>query len=758
MGRRPNALVQEYFERGQKLPDASNRYSHTCKRCKEFFPKGRVDGLMSHILRRCPNVSQEDRQVVFRAMSQTHLEASHPTGYGIQSPGNAEQIEQIDSVQYEVPASFLQREQSALDTLAEVSRQHLNYSAYHNHFDAAQQQPIFDAEEDLVEQNLLAQLKAACKEDSNDIASPTNLDPVDGRARSILPDSPPVPEHEETGAVGPSPLVRTASAANEHLKRKERSPDRLEPQLEENTPVSELNQSSAASESHGVSWAPANGSFAAAFAGGLSIMLPFDEANPGFGMIQRPAKSKIRNRFTDSRRKEVQEIRKRGACLRCRMLKKPCSEGNPCNTCKSVESARVWKGACLRTRLADEFTLWSTGLFHARAAIDVAGAVHGMLLQPLSACIEAKLFSVSGVPLTLAARRYTANYSKETSTAPNFQHADGERSSSDIVVLVEGVGLKVESHLKQSVRDCAVQETCTFLRATIEQAQEMIKAEHQIADSPDATATRSSYSLQDQLLGNVIELWTETAVLARLQHNDIELKCIATNEPISPLVEVEDFANDHPSAVAIRSRKLISAQLLAAIETRCSAQSKVVLNELERRLLQRQQVSRFATYISSVLLLNCIERMTGIYRSLDPIEIADSNPNSDSDADQMRPNAWPLHEPPRKLWLQGGHFADLLIMLLRMRALPPKTSTQEGKLVVDQSQTVPVSINGRSAKEQTEEQTTIPAAWLDPIELHENNLLAIRDSGLPDPAKGATGWDMKFISRLLLPEKKESEH
>ncbi len=32
---------------------------------------------------------------------------------------------------------------------------------------------------------------------------------------------------------------------------------------------------------------------------------------------------KVRGRFTPSRRKEVQEVRKRGACLRCRMLKKP---------------------------------------------------------------------------------------------------------------------------------------------------------------------------------------------------------------------------------------------------------------------------------------------------------------------------------------------------------------------------------------------------------------------------------------------------
>ena len=36
MGRRPHALIQEFFDRGPKLDDSSNRYQHTCKRCSEF--------------------------------------------------------------------------------------------------------------------------------------------------------------------------------------------------------------------------------------------------------------------------------------------------------------------------------------------------------------------------------------------------------------------------------------------------------------------------------------------------------------------------------------------------------------------------------------------------------------------------------------------------------------------------------------------------------------------------------------------------
>ncbi len=42
-----------------------------------------------------------------------------------------------------------------------------------------------------------------------------------------------------------------------------------------------------------------------------------------FSASTKHARQKVRGRFTASRRKEVQQVRKLGACIRCRMLKKP---------------------------------------------------------------------------------------------------------------------------------------------------------------------------------------------------------------------------------------------------------------------------------------------------------------------------------------------------------------------------------------------------------------------------------------------------
>lgn len=64
MGRKPNPIVSEFFNRGNKLPDSSNRYEHRCKLCGENFPKGRADGLLGHLIKACQAISVNDKQRV----------------------------------------------------------------------------------------------------------------------------------------------------------------------------------------------------------------------------------------------------------------------------------------------------------------------------------------------------------------------------------------------------------------------------------------------------------------------------------------------------------------------------------------------------------------------------------------------------------------------------------------------------------------------------------------------------------------------
>ncbi len=63
------------------------------------------------------------------------------------------------------------------------------------------------------------------------------------------------------------------------------------------------------------------------------------------------------------------------------------------------------------------------------------------------------------------------------------------------------------------------------------------------------------------------------------------------------------------------SYELLCLQLRAAAEKRAAQMSKALLNELERRLLQRAQSSWFETYLAAICLLNCVERSSWLFRS-----------------------------------------------------------------------------------------------------------------------------------------------
>lgn len=113
MGRKPNPLILEYFVRGPKLNDNSNRYPHTCKQCGENFPKGRIDSLTTHITKKCPAISESDRM---RACLELHG-ITNARAAPERPPPDA----QTNGQTVDVPN--LPQGWSALETLAEASRQ-----------------------------------------------------------------------------------------------------------------------------------------------------------------------------------------------------------------------------------------------------------------------------------------------------------------------------------------------------------------------------------------------------------------------------------------------------------------------------------------------------------------------------------------------------------------------------------------------------------------------------------------------------------
>ena len=66
-----------------------------------------------------------------------------------------------------------------------------------------------------------------------------------------------------------------------------------------------------------------------------------------------------------------------------------------------------------------------------------------------------------------------------------------------------------------------------------------------------------------------------------------------------------------------RSYQLICSQIRAAAEKVMSGISKVVLNDLEKRLERRDKCRGFETFLCGIVLLNCVERISWYYKTFD---------------------------------------------------------------------------------------------------------------------------------------------
>jgi hypothetical protein len=414
-----------------------------------------------------------------------------------------------------------------------------------------------------------------------------------------------------------------------------------------------------------------------------------------FSVNQKVTKPKVRGRFSDSRRKEVQEVRKRGACIRCRMLKKPCSGENPCNTCQNVESARLWKQPCIRTRIAEEFSLYTAGL-HTTLAHHAVYQARGLIrLNQIPGRIEATHHPQSGhyatfTPLKCQQSAATQNADIDPAIFAALGSPDLELIDTD-----DDISGKLDLYIKKIGPTFFDIEDSAFMKTTIQ------------------TALNITSSNQDQLLPKALDLWNFTRILTSrtLEWHLFSNPSLAPTlaPPILSETDTEDPArttitsDNHAS-----SYNLIKMQLMGATEKRAACLARVVMNDLERRLLQRQQANPFETFLVAVILLACVERMCWLFRTWEVTSPATAGssqqaPSAENDlaaalqADPTSSTAahgtsqmparhprWPLDKTPAAFSQQGERFSDILNMLLKMRGVPPKPTPRntDGMLVV----------------------------------------------------------------------------
>lgn len=132
MGRKPNQLILEFFIRGQKLEDSSNRYQHTCKACGEVFPKGRIDSLTNHLVKKCQAIPTRDRQSVLLRIHELPDLADGRVSDKDSSGGGLSKGKTVN-LPYSMKPAF-----DGLNVLAEASRQ--VGASDHGHQDQGQSQ------------------------------------------------------------------------------------------------------------------------------------------------------------------------------------------------------------------------------------------------------------------------------------------------------------------------------------------------------------------------------------------------------------------------------------------------------------------------------------------------------------------------------------------------------------------------------------------------------------------------------------------
>lgn len=355
------------------------------------------------------------------------------------------------------------------------------------------------------------------------------------------------------------------------------------------------------------------------------------EFSAEFGNGQKSNKPKVRGRFTPGRRKEVQEVRKRGACIRCRMLKKPCSGDTPCNTCKNVESARLWKQPCIRTRIADELDMYSAGLHAVLAYHEVNSVKSRVKLDPAPAQIEASHYPETGIFATFKAL-IGQDVPQEMKIDPSLELGLDFPDSPTIHRVLDNEHddhpMKMEAYIKRMSSTFYEKEPSRFMNVTLSTALEL--------------ANRNA----DQLLSRVLELWSTVHILV-------------DHEVSWGLFERTDPSTDPGNVIdEVQSYQLLCKQLNAAVEKKAAVISKSVLNDLERRLLLRSSNQAFETFLVSIILLNCVEKSTWLFKSWEQ---------------DFLKAIWPLDKTPIWYGSQGDRITDMLQMLLRMRGIPPKT-------------------------------------------------------------------------------------
>ncbi|CAG8952471.1 hypothetical protein HYFRA_00001218 [Hymenoscyphus fraxineus] len=703
---RIKTLISEHFERGSKLNDQSNRYQYTCRNCGVFFAKGRCDALMAHLIRKCPNLPQHVRDTAILAQNGLPNDGTYtiqgPPNRPIVPAQNGFSLSALE-VLAEVSKNFEQPHNQAGGNPAHVSSNHLKLQEQYT----LDNPPVSYEQRASREKKILEQQRREQQmmiEAAKARAFNTSLHNGHSPGMDVPPHSinqhPPsfgsssgLPSHTHSmynpASRSSSPNIAMAAKATSmaQLASASFSPNMLDPELVNHEPpmtshipitsgerefvqaIQEANASMPDSFVHHPSGDAASpwreGSvhntfqeqqvresiepvqqlrFQSPQVPSVESMTTEFSAEPGDGKRNSNKKSqKSRSKFSHSRRLAVQSIRKLGACTRCRFLKKCCGEGTPCQTCKDVDCARVWKSECSRKRLPAEMGMFAAGMHQHLMTNNLKAAMDQSKFQPCAVEIDASLH-----PETQIFASFKVLEGQATVDA-NMDPAMGEGFENQTVYILDqdndDLGAKMDVYTRQMQPYFFQHEPSEFMRTTLDTVVNLT----------------STNTLHRETLNKALELWGTVHILV-----DHEVRWNLTSR----------FGGQNPvgggEVIDGRSWRLVNSQLGSVVERKAAQLTKEVLASIEKHLLGQGFRQSFEIFLTGILILNCLEKCTWFFNFWEQENLLKD---------------WPLTQPPFQFATQAEDVTNMLNMLLHLKNVTPVvTFTPDGVIHTDISE------------------------------------------------------------------------
>lgn len=392
----------------------------------------------------------------------------------------------------------------------------------------------------------------------------------------------------------------------------------------------------------------------------LPVSPPAAEFSTESGNGKRVSKQKQRGKFDEKRKQEVRELRAKGACVRCRMLKKPCSPGDPCEPCRNIEDARVWTLPCTRDRLDKAFFQFKSGICSSLAyAMNITNLKEGPSLDGPKVIIDVSQFPEHMIFLSFKTHRVLPTSAVSGHEVQNENQVLGNRLPNGSLV--------------STIEDRDALHTRSDNMAAL---SEVLILEH---ESDDVPTKINEYMMQVVALQQIVAMESSgfvkvvlqaavalspTSDIAKMALEMFMMVFILLDENLawsmSQRSEDDTPGSGSPIAPGSESYRLVELQLKAGAEKKAGDLVEKVVGTVDRLLLRADSKQRYDLFVVGLLLLTVLEKATWDFTKW---------VNHDK-----QPYLWPHSSKlPEEFVEQRRYVASLLNTLLRIREIPAPT-------------------------------------------------------------------------------------